>query len=113
MNTPIDLTQLANALVSVVTAIISGFIIPWIRAKAGEAHATSLMKYARIGVRAAEQFAKTNPGMTGKDKYAQVEQFLVEKGFKLNTVEVKQAIEAAVFELTSAPITNTPDEFAE
>lgn len=105
---PIDLTPLANALVGVAAAVVSGFVIPWIKAKAGEARAANLMKWARIGVQAAEQVYQGKAD-SGKDKYAYVEQFLARHGFKLDTTEVEQAIEAAVFELTKEAVYGLTD----
>ena len=104
---PIDLTPLANALVGVAAAVLSGFFIPWLRAKAGEARAANLMKWARIGVQAAEQLYQSKQN-SGKDKYAYVEQFLARHGFKLEAAEVEQAIESAVFELTRDAVYRLP-----
>ena len=103
----VDLTPLANALISILGAVLTYQVIPWIRAKAGQARAESLGKWARIGVQAAEQVYQGQAD-AGKKKFAYVEQFLAERGFKLDTQEVEKAIESAVFELTKEAVYGLP-----
>ena len=97
MEFTINLTYLVKALIGIAAAILSGFVIPWIKAKTGEARADRLLALARIAVQAAEQVYK-NVEKSGDQKYAYAEKFLVQHGIKLDSNEIEQAIEAAVYE---------------
>lgn len=97
----LDLTPIANALIGLCATAITVFVIPWIYAKAGKERADSLMKWAKIGVQAAEQIYRDKEN-AGELKKLRVEQFLMEHGFRLNSQEVEQAIEAAVREMNQS-----------
>lgn len=99
-----DITPIVNALIALCAAVLTGFVIPWIYAKAGKERADSLMTWAKIGVQAAEQiYQKEQDAIkTGKLKKLYVQQFLESKGFHLTGSEIEQAIEAAVYSLNQS-----------
>lgn len=92
-----DLTELFNALIALAAALITGFLIPWLRQKYGAEKTQELMRWVNIFVRAAEQIY--NESGMGEAKKDYVLSRLREKGFTVDTVELDSMIEAAVHEL--------------
>lgn len=93
----IDLTQILLTLISVLGAIITKFLIPWLKSRTSESQQEKLLSAARIAVFAAEQlYGSLNGDM--KLKYAKA--YLQKRGWDVNTDEVKYAIEAMVQELS-------------
>ena len=76
----IDLTSIANAVIALIAAIITAFVIPWIRSKT-----TAEQLYTGSG--------------RGAEKKAYVVEFLNSKGFKIDAETLDKLIEAAVFNL--------------
>ena len=77
-----DYTQIISAVIALISALVSAFLIPW--------------TYVEIGVKAAEQlYAATD----GAEKKAYVINFLAEKGIKFDSEIVDKLIEAAVLQL--------------
>lgn len=93
----IDLTQLAQAIISVVALLITTFVIPWIKAKVSDAKMQEIYKWVKIAVSAAEMIYK-EAGM-GEAKKAYVNSFLKVKGYSLNVDEVDAMIESAVHDM--------------
>lgn len=93
MNT-IDITPILNAAIALIGAVVTAFLIPWIKSKTSAAQREDLMGWAKIGVAAAEQLF-VGQGR-GKEKKAAVLEFLKDKGFTVNMDSVNNAIEAAV-----------------
>ena len=89
----IDLTPLLQALLGLLAAIITGFVVPWVKARTTATQQIVLKSTIEILVGAAEQLFGAGKG---PEKLAYVDAELEKRGFKLDTA----AIEAAVRELT-------------
>ena len=89
----IDLTPILEAIIALITALVTYKVIPWIKAKTTESQQAILMATVRTLVYAAEQLYGAGKG---KEKFTYVRQKLQEKGFDVDV----DAIEAAVKEIT-------------
>ena len=89
----IDLTDIIQAVIALMVALITYKLIPWIKARTTESQQAVLMATVRTLVYAAEQFYGAGKG---KEKFTYVRQKLQEKGFDVDV----DAIEAAVKEIT-------------
>ena len=89
----IDLTDIIQAVIALIVALITYKVIPWIKAKTTESQQAILMATVRTLVYAAEQLYGAG---TGKEKWQYVTRKLTEKGFDVDV----DAIEAAVKEIT-------------
>ena len=96
----IDLTQIVVALIGVLAAVATRFVIPYIISKIGAEKRQEVAFWTKLAVEAAEKIFKEH-GM-GAEKKAYVISFLEEKGFKLNEKEIDIAIESAVLEMQNA-----------
>lgn len=96
----IDLTQIVIYVIGLVFALISAFLIPYIKSKLSAEQLKKLQSYAKIAVEAAEMIYKGTG--RGEEKKIYVQQFLAEKGYDINLAEVENAIEAAVLEMNKA-----------
>ena len=89
----INLTDIIQAVIALIVALITYKVIPWIKAKTTESQQAVLMATVRTLVYAAEQLYGAGKG---KEKFTYVRQKLQEKGFDVDV----DAIEAAVKEIT-------------
>ena len=89
----IDLTDIIQAAIALIVALITYKVIPWIKAKTTESQQAVLMATVRTLVYAAEQLYGAGKG---DEKLQYVKQKLQEKGFDVDV----DAIEAAVKEIT-------------
>lgn len=96
----IDLTVIIKAVVTLILALITSFLIPMIKAKVDADKFQTIQTWVMIAVEAAEQIF--NQPRMGEQKKAFVEEFLMSKGFTLSVDEMDSLIEAAVHELNSA-----------
>lgn len=87
----IDLTNLANAVVALLAAIITAFVIPWIKAKATEKQLDLLAKATKTAVFAAEQVYGSG---WGRDKMRYAKEHLKARGYTID----EDLIEATVKE---------------
>jgi lipopolysaccharide export LptBFGC system permease protein LptF len=94
----IDLTQIAAALISLMAGVVTGYIIPWIKAKAGLARWTQLQNVALTAVRSAEQLHDAGLITTKKITWAesQARAALLAQGLTFDDDVITSAIEAAV-----------------
>lgn len=97
MDLTIDLTDIIRAILVLIMALISRYLIPWINAKLGTEKLSTLKIWVKAAVEAAEQIY-TGTGR-GTEKRQFVEKFLQDKGYRLDTQELDTLIEAAVREL--------------
>lgn len=93
----IDLTQIVIYIIGLVFALISAFLVPYIKTKLSAEQFKKLQDYVKIAVEAAEMIYK-GPGR-GEEKKIYVQTFLAEKGYNIDLTEVENAIEAAVLEM--------------
>lgn len=95
-----DITPICNVIITLISAVVSAFLIPYIKTRISESNQVNLAKLVKTAVLAAEQIAE----LTGsEEKKAYVINFLKRKGYIVNTDdlgdELNALIEAAVYEL--------------
>lgn len=98
----IDVTVIVNAVIALIAAVVSTFLIPWIKSKTTSQQREDLVAWVKIAVAAAEQVYKGEKRGTEKKQY--VLDFLAKSGFSINEDSVNAAIEAAVKQLNSEGI---------
>lgn len=92
----IDLTQIILAVITVIGAIITRYLIPWIKSKLDERQYDVFNGLVRVGVFAAEQLY--NSGKI-QDKKQYVLDLLKGNGYQIDDESVNALIEATVKEL--------------
>ena len=99
----IDITKIVVALIGLLSTVLTGFLIPWLKSKidinngkVSENHTAILKMIINTAVKAAEQLYNSDQG---KEKKAYVVNLLVEQGINVDMPEIDAAIEAAVLEL--------------
>lgn len=92
----IDLTQIILAIITLIGAVISRYLIPWIRNKLTDHQYDALCVLIRTGVYAAEQLFTSEQW---KEKKQYVVDLLKENGYTVDTTSVDALIEATVREL--------------
>lgn len=97
MNTHVNVTPILEAIVSICVILITRYIIPWLKAKAGAGRVAQITELAEIAVRAAEKMYDTN-----QEKRAYALDYIHKKGYDLNADEMRMFIEAAVHKIKSA-----------
>lgn len=98
----VDITPVINALVALAAALITVFLIPWIKANTTEQQRQTLIEWIKIAVAAAEQIYN-GPGR-GEEKKQYVLDFLASKGVAIDDESVNAAIESAVQQLNSGSL---------
>lgn len=92
-----DLTPIIQALFTLLTALITAFLVPYLKRKVDEEKLDNLYTWVTIAVEAAEKiFSET--GM-GEEKKEYVLAFLSEKGFTVDVSILDAMIESAVLNL--------------
>jgi len=92
----IDLTQIILAIITLIGALITRYLIPWIKSKTSEKQYDALKTLARVGVYAAEQIFTTEQW---KEKKQYVVDLLEQNGYLVDTTAVDALIESIVREL--------------
>ena len=92
----IDLTQIILAVITLIGAVLTGFVIPWLKNKLTDHQYDTFATLVRIGVFAAEQLFKSEQW---KEKKQYVVDLLTENGYTFDTTSVDALIEATVREL--------------
>ena len=92
-----DITPIVEAVVALIAALVSCFLVPYIRSKYGAEKLAEIQEWVRIAVEAAEQLFEGS-GL-GKAKKEFVEKFLESKGFTLDADSIDKMIESAVLEM--------------
>lgn len=93
----IDLTPIANAVITLAALLITTFLIPWIKTKVNAEKFAEIQKWTKIAVEAAEMIYKESGMGEAKKKY--VTEYLKGKGYTLDMDTVETLIEATVLEL--------------
>lgn len=91
-----DLTSLIEAFVALVAALISAFVIPWLKRKTAQHDREEMLEWVEIAVAAAQQMYHQ---LKGSERKEYVRQFLLSKGYDVADKEIDNAIEAAVLKL--------------
>lgn len=92
----IDLTQIILAIITLIGAIITRYVIPWIKNKLTDHQYDALCILVRTGVFAAEQLFTSDQW---KEKKQYVVDLLEENGYTVDSTAVDALIEATVREL--------------
>ena len=99
----IDITQIAVALIALLSAVITGFLIPWLKSKfnlnqtnINESQRYLFMLIIETAVKAAEQLYNSDQG---KEKKQYVLDLLAEQGFNVDDKALDAAIESLVLDL--------------
>lgn len=92
----VDLTQIILAIIALISAVLTGFVIPWLKNKLTDHQYDTLAALVRVGVFAAEQLFTTEQW---KEKKQYVVDLLEENGYTVDTTAVDALIEATVREL--------------
>ena len=92
----IDLTQIILAIITLIGAIITRYLIPWIKNKLDDRQYEVLATLVRVGVYAAEQLFSRDEW---KEKKQYVVDLLSENGYSIDATAVDALIEATVREL--------------
>lgn len=100
----IDLTKVAEAIILLVIALVTTFLIPYLKEKLDAEKFAKLQSWVKVAVDAAEMIYK-GPGK-GAEKKAYAINYLRQKGYNLNTETIDALIEAAVLSLQHPPDTN-------
>lgn len=93
----IDLTPIMEAIIALVVAVITAFVIPWLKGKIDADKLEQIKLWVTVAVEAAEQLY--NGTGRGEEKKAYVVKFLQEKGFTIDPDSLDKLIEAVVFNL--------------
>lgn len=91
-----ELTEIICAVITLLAAIITATVVPWLKKKMSVQERNELFKWVEIAVMAAQQLYHNLDGRMRKEY---VVRFLESKGYDVDTQEVDSAIEAAVLKL--------------
>lgn len=97
----IDFTPIFEAIITIVSLVLTGIIIPYVKQKIGEEKTETLKKWVSVGVKAAEQIYGSK---TGQEKKEYVVSFLKSKAITFDIDEVSALIESEVYKLTNKEI---------
>ncbi len=95
-----DITPVVNAVIALIAAVVTAFVIPWVKSKTTAAQREEINSWVKIAVTAAEQIY-SGVGK-GKEKKAYVLKFLEEKNLKIDEESVDLMIESAVKNMNQA-----------
>lgn len=94
----INITPIVEAGIFLIAAIVSAFVIPWIKSKAKNEDTANFLRWVEIAVAAAEQLYESTDGPAKK---LYVLDYLSGKGITMDAADIENAIEAAVIKLHS------------
>ena len=91
--------------VSVVSALVAVYLIPFIKTKTAEAKYEKLLHIVSVAVRAAEQTIKgSGQGAVKKEEVITfVTKWMVNQGISITQEQLEQLIEAAVYSMNKNP----------
>ena len=95
-----DITPIINAIITLAAAVITVFVIPWIRSKTTAEQRKEIEAWVKIAVTAAEQIFKETG--TGQQKKEYVLQFLADKNLEIDMKSLDLMIESAVIIMNEA-----------
>lgn len=93
----VDLTPIIRAAITLMAALITYRLVPWIKARTTEQQQANLAALASTLVYAAEQLFGAN---RGAEKLAYVTDILRKRGYDVDSQEVLAVVEAAVNQMT-------------
>lgn len=104
----VDWTPIFQAFIALLSAVITGLLIPWIRSKAKEAKLDNLNLYLKVLMSAAETYFGSQ---MGQEKKQWVIDELIRNGIHFDAETVQDALEAMWRELTAEGILNTEEHY--
>ena len=101
-----DVTEIISGVITIITALITVFLIPYLKTKLDEAKRKRIKEYVDVAVMAAEKlFPSIDGEKMGKEKLNYVANLLETKGITFNvddvTDSIRAMIEASVEEFTN------------
>ncbi len=93
----VDLTDIIVAVLTLISALISAFVIPYLKTKVDSGKFEKIKAWVKVAVEAAEMIY-VGVGR-GEEKKAYVLEFLQNKGFTIDMTSIDNLIESAVLEL--------------
>lgn len=94
----IDLSPVMNALPTLIAALVTAFLIPWIKTKIGNEKLISLKAWVSVAVSAAEKLFDYS--QAGSEKKSYVKQFIKSLGLDVDDEILDSLIESQVYKLT-------------
>lgn len=94
-----DITDIIEAVVVLISALMTTFLLPYLRQKLSDDKRQKLIFWIETAVKAAEQLYGSKAGQQKKDY---VVAFLLSKGIVADIDEVTALIESEVYKLTNA-----------
>ena len=102
-----NITPIINAVIALIAALVSAFVIPWIKKKAASCDLDQMQAWTGIAVAAAEQLYTA---LQGDVKKQYVMKYLAEKGYDVSDEDIENAIEAEVLRLHNELYGTTREE---
>lgn len=93
----IDLTDVVSAIITLILAVITTFLIPYLKTKIEANKFEKIKSWVKVAVEAAEMIYVGKGRGEEKKKY--VVQYLNSKGYTIDTESINNLIESAVLEL--------------
>ncbi len=93
----IDYTEIIGAIITVLSAVVTTFLIPYLKERLSQEKLQKLSYWVKIACQAAEQLYGSK---TGQQKKEYVVAFLLSKGIVFDVDEVTALIESEVYKLT-------------
>lgn len=93
-----DVTDIAEAIIVLISALITTFVLPYIKQKLSDDKRQKLIFWIETAVKAAEQLYGSKAGQQKKEY---VVSFLLSKGIVADIDEVTALIESEVYKLTN------------
>ena len=87
----LDITQVIEAFLALMAALVTAVIVPWVRANTDEKQQSMLETLLRIGVQAAEQLYGSG---AGQEKKEYVLAYLAKKGIEVDDAAVEATVMA-------------------
>ena len=93
----IDITEIVVAVIGLLSAVLTAFVVPWIKSKTNENQQIIIGEFARAAVLAAQQIYGTEKN---QEKKAYAEEYITEQlkkcGITLDADAISTVIEAAL-----------------
>lgn len=91
-----DLTFIVEIVVALVGALVTAFLIPWLKTKLSADQTAVMLAWVKIAVSAAQQLYHD---LDGAERLEYALAILEQKGYDINSAVVRSAIEAEVLKL--------------
>lgn len=98
----INLQPVISAVIALIAAVITGFLLPYIKGKISKQQYDKLIEAVRIAVAAAEQLFSSP--QSGAEKKQYVREFLAGQGYDVSEQEIDTMIEAAVSKINGVEV---------